>query len=1141
LGSHHRVPRTLAAGILSAILLVGALAPPSSAQVGCDLKPVLREANINQGLPYPSLVRGKEVLARFYLSQPSCALAGTQMLLTDASLTVTGLSQPISGARPLTSLGTSSPIAAYNAVFDPSGALLAPALNSHPLFSIPGSSVTSSSALAFSASFSLRVGYSVNGVAKPAFTFTAVSRSVEKATSPLRVLGIPMGETSRSYSSQWTDAALPAAVAGYNAVDRIFPVADGALDMRTDTTGGGGVRYFIDTQAMVNAVPDLATGKFCGSPGNFVNITAQLNNFMAQYNSHNDVNKRAEKVQGLVDETILDNCADGMASLNGNESWVGVFHPADLSESRTGGVMAMEIGHNFGAVPSLRDDGQDATHAQHEAADVSSGAAYVGRSHNLSTNSYSATSRNVMRIYNPDGMWRNGTTFLDVNDWSLMHCKFGGPVSTECTSPAVKQSVVAQAIAVLVGSTDGTPAGTIVNDSFVGEGPAEDPVDSSDLRLVQRAAANAPILSNLGVLAHPVLSIHGQNDPNGDTHSDLEYFATAFPIAQGSNRIELWEGDPNNGGTLLYARSRNGEPQVTSMTASQEEDPCAQTVCVPTAWQMYDESEFTETPTAIRFDPTEGRIEGEPVSNQYLTQGVTFDDDAQVTPTIGTPQDCANGCGPASTKSAPYALFNSPDIDPEGIARPLTISFTTPQTKVGMYVGNNDYGDEYVEMKAYDSTGELIFTAQRDTGTNVDTFIGIHAGYPRIASVEILNRQLDGGAPGFRAEEIDDLLFEGIDPLNDSDGGLIALEGGPGCEECVDPASTSYTATVKATDEDPNLLKASFFAVCTDLNVPLAVGLSPTSVSGNEATFDYEFDAANICVDGVDATIMAIVNDGFLQAAPAQTSVAADDAPPVAVVSEPASSTTLLEHASIGLSGAGFDLSDGVLPSSDLQWFLSGPGFTDRAVASGSDAFVPSPALGWDPGSYEARLVATDSNGNTSEKRVSFLILKDNDNDGVPVSKETCAGGTDANPFDAFNDGDLDGFMNAADDDPCAAATSYEGSANFDPDNLFVPSSGNPVTITVRLPNRNLGLINASSVRIDRIGARDVSQVPGLAATSWSASGNSATAKFDRQILTQYLADNGYREGTVRIGITGSTLGSTWTFHASSWPRVHDH
>jgi hypothetical protein len=174
---------------------------------------------------------------------------------------------------------------------------------------------------------------------------------------------------------------------------------------------------------------------------------------------------------------------------------------------------------------------------------------------------------------------------------------------------------------------------------------------------------------------------------------------------------------------------------------------------------LSDDSSFGELATRISFDPPEGRTLFEYISNQYEALGVLFTDDETTTPIIV--DDTTRG---GTTHSEPYSLINYSDpisgdpdaISPGSAGVPLTITFTEPVQRVGMYIGNGVGGDvlSKASLTAYNQYGEYIFKVERFFGNNVTTFIGLDAGAPSINQV-----QLDYGDNN-ASEEIDDLIFE---------------------------------------------------------------------------------------------------------------------------------------------------------------------------------------------------------------------------------------------------------------------------------------------------------------------------------------------------------------------------------------------
>jgi Zn-dependent metalloprotease len=150
----------------------------------------------------------------------------------------------------------------------------------------------------------------------------------------------------------------------------------------------------------------------------------------------------------------------------------------------------------------------------------------------------------------------------------------------------------------------------------------------------------------------------------------------------------------------------------------------------------------------ITFEASEGRFTGEHVSGQYAAQGVTFVDDATMTPLI-----INDGQRAGTTHSPTQSLTSSADHPNTSSNRAMPIRFTQPVRRVGMYIGNGD-GVLTATLTAYDANGGVVFSTSAVPGNDVLTFVGIDAGIAVIAEV-----RLDYGAT-LRSEEIDDLLFD---------------------------------------------------------------------------------------------------------------------------------------------------------------------------------------------------------------------------------------------------------------------------------------------------------------------------------------------------------------------------------------------
>jgi hypothetical protein len=128
---------------------------------------------------------------------------------------------------------------------------------------------------------------------------------------------------------------------------------------------------------------------------------------------------------------------------------------------------------------------------------------------------------------------------------------------------------------------------------------------------------------------------------------------------------------------------------------------------------------------------------------------------------------------------------------------------------------------------------------------------------------------------------------------------------------------------------------------------------------------------------------------------------------------------------------------------------------------------------------------------------------------------------------DADDDKDGDGTPNADDPRPCDAQTSaYNSIMRFDPNPFPTQSTGNPVTVTINVPYRNLTQISAASVAIRQINGAPFT----LTALSWNVINNVGQAKFDRQALINYLNGHNMHNMTVVFTITGASTTPPWSF-----------
>ena len=1139
----------------AAITTAGVATPAAAATCSAtDLTPQVRGYSINQGLSsYKDLVRGKDIVFRLFLSRPACADGTTQSVsLTGASLRVkAGLTTLMTVPAPTNSLSPAPLLAYYK------DAPAVPDSTGDPKWLVGGSQLAAAAPagaapLTFEATITYSNSAGRSNVQVPVTTVNgaAMQKTLLPPTLPLRVLAIPMGHGSKTVTSQFGAGARTATLDGLSVLGRTFPIATETAELTTaaatnDTEAG--VRYHLNTNTQVDVSKYMSSGLFCDDGTALKNeIAPQLLDNLKQYNTANPLSKSADNVMGVVDQAVsANNCIEGFALVNSKVAYVRARYGA--SPAMTGPLMAMEQAHNFGTVPCGatttstvpaqcpvdRDRLGDAHHAQTTWAHSTDSAHYPDVAYNLLTKLPVADDRNVMQFTRqPSGTWVNGNTFFQREDWALLLCKFGGPATNDCVLPTDPSAAVGAGAApttTVVGTTDGTPEGTHVFDSFADVPGAADAVRDSHVHLVQRDAGNAVVQDDPVLLTDDGGEGH-HHGPGSSTHDHFEVFSVSYATHPRAAVLELVN---TTSGDVLYRRAKSGgSPRNVHTTVTMTGGTAGGcTTSCPAPSEMTSPAGFGPAAEKIDFEknPQTGQTyaAGDAVSTQYLaSKGVSFNDDPTTTPRIIG--DCIAQDNPCRfppgtpTQSGRFALWNSPDTLPVGpvdpvpnsAGVPLTLNFVRPVQKVGLYVGNDDTGTTQATLTALDSAGQEIKTVSRNAfGSASTSFVGIDSGRADIASIELDYGQSPLG------EEIDDLMFE---------------------RPAGATATNTYRAVVTAEDDDPSNMRAAFFAKCPASNDVLVAGVKPDAVTGRQASFHYDFDATQLCRNGSTTTILVRFNDGYNQTAFYELTVnAASSGDLRAIIDNPAAEAqayNVLQHEPISLSGQGWDAQEGVLPGSHLTWTVTGPAGVVASAKTGNSVVLDAPAAGWAPGSYTAKLRVRNSAGATSDTTSTFNVLEDKDNDGIPIATEGCYRGNDNDPNDAFSDFDGDGVANQQDENPCAARSSYEAFADFDPDTLNYPSNGGSTSVTVklRLRYRDLRQVDGNTVRIATLGGSDVPQTPAFRSTAWSVSTSGgvvqATAKFDRQALIDFMCPSSaecHTNQTVSVTVTGSAPASS--------------
>lgn len=571
-------------------LLVAARPETASGLSNCtssQLVPALREVTVNQGVGnYARLVRGKETLVKFFLSNPTtCTVTNTQSInITAATLSVNNTVQTFPGIAAFQSFAAAPPVTATlanSSDADPRFAVLADKLV--PALPNPDTD-------AFTPTFTTTITYSrkAGTTTTPGLTVTYSNPTpvtFDHRTRALSILVVPMGDGSPGVlaSSQYTTTDQTSTQNGFSALSRILPVPAGVASLGAAT---GGIRYTINLSAMLNlkavAAAYDANNKFCGTAGNFDAIKAQLAQFMQSWNANPlNVTKQVDHVLGVVGEGISDGadspygCADGMASIISPEAWVRAISdkPAlgktAAQPSRTGSLMAMEFSHTWGG----------ATTASHHSVNTTADITAPGRAYNVTTRAYLATNRSVMKYsYISSPPWNDTLTLLEPAHYAYDLCAFGGTTTTDCAG---------------LGTTTGTTFGVAAGPSYSVSGIVHSSTDTADIvqsgfvqslrlgwdddslyRYVRRNAATGQLLTNIGFHVSFINTLHGAGaSENDDPETSDGLFSFALdddlpPPGSDLANVQLWRVTSSShtnpsaaaGDTLLYDRTQQSSP-----------------------------------------------------------------------------------------------------------------------------------------------------------------------------------------------------------------------------------------------------------------------------------------------------------------------------------------------------------------------------------------------------------------------------------------------------------------------------------------------------------------------------------------------------------------------------------------------------
>lgn len=1150
-GTRTRLGFAAAAWVLAAAALVGVPASAAQATPDCILQPELRDITVNQGVgTYAELVRGKETVVRFFLTKPSCAATGDVIELVSASLTATGGSNttiaspepPISDVRPQ--------LVDYK--------LLTNDHPGNPLWVVPGSALEREADGPFALTVDATITYraktaggsfgEVQTISLPAGG-SAISntKSVATTTNPIRILVVPMGDLSKTVATQFPlDSAVPALENGMRSLARQLSVSDG---IGTLHSGTGGLRYTV-LPTMINVGKYMPDGLFCGSgDGSWDFIKLSASSFLEHWNTANPT-AQADRVMGVIWEGVSagagvvvngKNCIEGAGSYGGHVAW------SRITAAKAGATLGMEFGHTLGLVHE--DDDDNGHHSPNTEADLTD----PGRAYNLSIRQLLVDDRSTMKF---DSGWTNYSTVFEPRDWADMLCRVkpADPAAPCRTGGEIGSVTAAGAALVIAGTIDEHDDGTAVADLHTwydgGDVQIDEGDPTSEYTLVQLDQHGAAV-STIGLPVHFEADDHDHAETGTPSVHGTGAIEGAFPAHPAAAVLEVRRGT-----TTLYRAESGQELNVSTsapLTAEAERQYTDDPARPDTAPALSPDGQWVawHDGSAIRIRAASGggseaRVDGvDPAWHQdatglrlaYVQAGDVYVTTVSTTggiPATAPPQLIYYSG--AQTLAEPAAT--DPSWAPDGSRLAISVDGEIWEIQVDILPGTSvvcridpPY-DGCRPLAADPAVAELdpawapsgdvayerdggIWVVDSSTGTSFGT--GLAGTDPSWSGSTLFFAGVDGlFASGDLMTSARLTTAADADPSGAADLSTLitSRSTGSGDQELffVD-LGRGDDFVLTAEHQDPASLLADLTLLCGDVTMPLSVRNVPTTVSGTTATFEIAIDREAGCSGG---TYRARVSDGWTTAFTDLGGTASDDRAPAPAIYAPADGSTLLQWERIPIAGSVVDETHQQLT---LDWYHSGPGISKYHVGTGDSLpdLVP-PAAGWPVGAHTIEVVATDAGGRTASTAVTVTLLEDKDNDGIDRDRESCLGGdADLDPSNAGGDPDADGIPSVDDPLPCTSANNV--AVDFDPDTLYVPSSGNPVTVYLHSKSIDLRTIDGATVKIETAAGTPMQLSP----ISWEASAKSAKAQFDRAVLTQLLADEGLIGFYVPLVITGTT------------------
>lgn len=450
-------PLTIVAAWSGALLITSLIPIHANAQM-CEPAPVLREADVNQSLPYSTLVAGKDTTVKLHLTTNECA--GT-VKVTGGELTVVA----------------PSGISKVNLFQIPSGNVATccspqPNSDGDPRFFLNGGVVTAPAPEPFSITLTAQILYTVStagGTRSVTFSAEADGDPLVRQfvnVSPIRTLFAPMGRTADGRAAWWPDAARAELQKAALSASRFDPVRRGVcspIQPVNLAAASCGYQYsiydgLVDVSEFVQV--EKGTPTFRGTLVGFSSIRKKLADVLQAYNVANP-DRAADLVVGVVIEgkSAAPPAAQGVASVGGRESWI------RLVTDVAGGILGQEQAHNFGlkAGSSIH---ADALRTQFDLG--------TERAHDPVTTLFIPDDRSLLQadpLSSSNAPWNNATVGLEQQDWL---CQLAALAPGAGLQPCGVRALATPAgaggeVLSIAGNTDLTSGGsefrTVVSDS----------------------------------------------------------------------------------------------------------------------------------------------------------------------------------------------------------------------------------------------------------------------------------------------------------------------------------------------------------------------------------------------------------------------------------------------------------------------------------------------------------------------------------------------------------------------------------------------------------------------------------------------------------------------------------------------------